>query len=94
VKKKIQRVGSKCRETACYLDEQRTGGERRVVAACWCTLLDWWLLSCFSGRRKGIAGWSLGIWRKGRRTAGALLGFQLLLLVLARIAEDRKAASC
>jgi hypothetical protein len=36
VKKKIQRVGSKCRETACYLDEQRTGGERRVVAACWC----------------------------------------------------------
>jgi hypothetical protein len=44
VKKKIQREGSKCRETACCLDEQRTGGERRVVAACWCTLLDRWLL--------------------------------------------------
>jgi hypothetical protein len=52
VKKKIQREGSKCIETACYLDEQRTGGERRVVAACRCTLLDWWLLSYFSGRRK------------------------------------------
>jgi hypothetical protein len=51
-------------------------------------------LSCFSGRRKGIAGLLLGIWRKERRTAGALLGFQLLLLVLAGIAEDRKAAIC
>jgi hypothetical protein len=30
--------------TACCLDEQRTVGERRVVAACWCTLPDWWLL--------------------------------------------------
>jgi hypothetical protein len=31
VKKEIQREGSKCRETTCCLDEQRTGGERRVV---------------------------------------------------------------
>jgi hypothetical protein len=44
VKKKIQRVGSKCRETACYLDEQRTGGERRSLAgrrrssSCWFAL--------------------------------------------------------
>jgi hypothetical protein len=29
-----------------------------------------------------------------RRIAGALLGIQLLLLVLAGIAEDRKATSC
>jgi hypothetical protein len=50
-------------------------------------------LSCFSGRRKGIVGLLLGIWRKERWTAGALLGFQLLLLVLAGITEDRKAAS-
>jgi hypothetical protein len=28
------------------------------------------------------------------RLAGALLGFHLLLLVLAGIAEDRKAANC
>jgi hypothetical protein len=52
------------------------------------------LLCCFSGRRKGIAGSLLGIWRKERRIAGALLGFKLLLLVLVGIAEDRKAASC
>jgi hypothetical protein len=54
---------------------------------------DWegsWLLCC-SGRRKGIASLLLGIWRKERRIAAALLGFQLLLLVLAGI---RKAASC
>jgi hypothetical protein len=51
-------------------------------------------LCCFSGRRKGIAGSLLGIWIKERRTAGALLGFQLLLKVLAGIVEDRKAASC
>jgi hypothetical protein len=36
----------------------------------------------------------LAIWRKERRIAAALLGFQLLLLVLAGIAEDRKAARC
>jgi hypothetical protein len=42
----------------------------------------------------GIAGELLGIWRKERRVAGALLGIQLLLLVLAGIAEDRKAESC
>jgi hypothetical protein len=51
-------------------------------------------LCCFSGRRKEIAGLLLGIWRKERRIASALLGFQLLLLVLAGITEDRKAASC
>jgi hypothetical protein len=51
------------------------------------------MLCCNSGRRKGIAGLLLGIWRKERRIAGALLGFQLLLLVLAGIVEDRKAAS-
>jgi hypothetical protein len=58
---------------------------------------DWegsWLLCCISGRRKGIAGLLLGIWRKERRIAAALLGIQLLLLVLAGIAGDRKAASC
>jgi hypothetical protein len=43
---------------------------------------------------KGIAGLLLGIWRNERRIAGALLGIQLLLLVLAGIAEDRKVASC
>jgi hypothetical protein len=42
----------------------------------------------------GIAGMLLGIWRKERRVAVALLGIQLLLLVLAGIAEDRKAARC
>jgi hypothetical protein len=52
---------------------------------------DWegsWLLCCVSGRRKGIAGLLLGIWRKERRIAAALLGIQLLLLVLEGIAGD------
>jgi hypothetical protein len=43
---------------------------------------------------RGIADPLLGIWRKEKRIAGAFLGIQLLLLVLAGIAEDRKATSC
>jgi hypothetical protein len=41
-------------------------------------------------RNRWLVTWDM----EKRRIAGALLGFQLLLLVLAGIAEDRKAASC
>jgi hypothetical protein len=73
-----------------------------VVVACACLRKeqrdreDWEgsSLCCCSGRRKGITGLLLGIWRKEIRIAAALLGFQFLLLVLVGITGDRKAASC